>query len=147
MNKPTEVQAVFKAAPALTRRPCHLCGGLTEKSAVLVEVPAWHTSHPGFRVCERCIAAGDLDGRLAENADALVREARDLRGLIGRLKVPTFEQWAQAEQLADAIHGLDLTLQQALAMPAHQQRRILAAHKVRMLGQAPRAVGTNGGAF
>ena len=47
----------------LTRWPCDICGGATEKVSVLCE------SESGERICERCLEANDFDNRLNEFAE------------------------------------------------------------------------------
>jgi hypothetical protein len=76
-------------AGCLTRWPCHVCGGYTEKVSVLAE-----GEH--HRVCESCLQAGDIDARLERFAARLEAQAKDTRGLIGRLQVPTYEAWQAA---------------------------------------------------
>jgi hypothetical protein len=71
-----------------TRWPCTVCGGHTEKVEVLAE-----SEGRGVRVCERCLQCGDIDGHLARHAAELEQEAARLRSLIGRLKVPTYQEW------------------------------------------------------
>ncbi len=78
-----------------TRWPCHVCGGCTEKVAVLAEGPE------GLRVCESCLQAGDIDARLEAQAAALDAGARMTRSLIGRLQVPSFAEWSEAENAAE----------------------------------------------
>jgi hypothetical protein len=80
-----------------TRWPCHVCGGTTDKVAVLAEVEtegAWK----GLRACETCLEAGQakIDERLQAQIAALESQAAELRPLVGRLVVPTFEEWRQA---------------------------------------------------
>lgn len=99
------VVVVLTETNALVRWPCHVCGGCTEKYPVLAEVQ--EGEHEGFRVCETCIKAGDFDSRLLASAERLEREAStsaerlerqasDLRLLVGRLRVPTYKEWAAA---------------------------------------------------
>jgi hypothetical protein len=88
MTKTIEIKLV--PTNVYTRWPCHVCGGCTEKVGVLAE------SEDGTRVCERCLKAGNVDERLEAFAQALENEARLTRGLIGRLKVPTYQQWRDA---------------------------------------------------
>ena len=61
-------------------------------------------SLPVIRVCETCLAAGNIDDRLAEHACELEAEAAALRKLIGRLRVPTYAQWqAQGDRLEQSL--------------------------------------------
>jgi hypothetical protein len=69
------------------RWPCTVCGGLTEKVDVLAE------AH-GVRVCESCLRDGDIDGRLERHAAQLEVDAKQIRGLIGRLRTPTYQAWS-----------------------------------------------------
>ena len=90
----------------LTRWPCTVCGGCTEKVPILAEGRQDLSSgdfHVGeyrtIRVCEHCLHAGEIDARLELNARQLEAQAQLLREIIGRLQVPTFEEWqARYEQ-------------------------------------------------
>jgi hypothetical protein len=72
----------------LTRWPCSVCSGCTEKVQVLAEAGT-----TGIRVCETCLEAGNIDERLERHAKSLEEGAAKTRALIGRLRVPTFAQW------------------------------------------------------
>jgi hypothetical protein len=80
----------------LTRYPCNICGGYTEKVTVLAR------GH-GLLVCERCLEAGadNIDERLERYAAALEAMAAETRALIGRLLVPSYAEW-QAAMAAEA---------------------------------------------
>jgi hypothetical protein len=79
---------------SLTRRPCTVCGGCTEKNHVAAETD-------GICVCETCLKDGRIDERLAKNANGLENYARRVRSLIGRLRVPSYEEWQAEEQFFD----------------------------------------------
>ncbi len=87
-----------------TRYPCTVCGGCTEKVAILAE-GTQRLSDDGesrtVRVCEGCLEGSNglgIDDRLDLHARALEGEAALIRSLIGRLKVPTFAEWCKAER-------------------------------------------------
>ena len=82
------------------RRHCHVCGGMTEKETILCEGKdeAGHT----VRVCETCLAEGNIDARIVAHAERLERIAADTRQLIGRLKVPAYSEWLAARDAHDA---------------------------------------------
>jgi hypothetical protein len=86
-NSPIEIKLV--ETHAYQRLACTVCGGWTEKHSVKAETD-------NILVCETCLEAGNIDERLAENARKLEAYAAAVRSLIGRLRVPSFEQW-QAE--------------------------------------------------
>lgn len=44
-------------------------------------------------MCERCLEDGDLDAKAEAHAEWLEGQAKLTRELIGRLRVPTHEQW------------------------------------------------------
>jgi hypothetical protein len=90
-----------------TRYPCHICGGTTDKVAVLAEVET-EGDWKGLRVCETCLEAGQdkIDERLQAQIAALESQAAELRPLVGRVVVPTFEEWRQAI-VADEAEGAD----------------------------------------
>jgi hypothetical protein len=78
----------------LTRWPCTVCGGCTEKVPILAE--SEYTEGECIRVCERCLEAGDIDSRLRKNAASLRAYADCVESLVGQLIVPTYEQWEAA---------------------------------------------------
>ncbi len=87
-----------------TRWPCTVCGGCTEKVAILAE-GTQQFSDDGevrtVRVCETCLEGGDglgIDARLELRARGLKGQAALTRSLIGRLNVPTFAEWCKAER-------------------------------------------------
>jgi hypothetical protein len=96
----------------LTHWPCHVCGGCTDKFNTLAEVLSGPCQ--GLRVCETCLYAGDIDTRLAWHADELeewgkeeewVKErVKALRGLIGRLQVPSYAEWRAYDDRVDMAH-------------------------------------------
>ena len=92
-----------------TRHPCTICGGCTEKVAILAE----GTQQLGdgdsrtVRVCETCIEGCDgeglppgfgIDYRLDLRARQLEAEAALIRSMMGQLEVPTFAEWCAAER-------------------------------------------------
>jgi len=93
-----------------TRWPCTVCGGCTEKVAILAE-GTQRLSDDGesrtVRVCETCIegCGGEglppgfgIDYRLDLRARQLEAEAALIRSMVGQLKVPTFAEWCKAER-------------------------------------------------
>ena len=76
-----------------TRWPCHACGGNTEKVSILAEVISG--PHKGFRVCESCITDRNFDTSLLKFAERLESQAAATRSLIGRLDVPSEDEWQQ----------------------------------------------------
>ena len=89
-GKPTCSKSNLVETNVLTRWPCHVCGGRTEKEPILCE------ADDGFRVCENCLRDGDLDARLTSHADALINRANELRARVGRIKAPTYAEWLAA---------------------------------------------------
>src|SRR5450755_1815073 len=67
--------------------PCSVCGGSTDKDSVLAEGP------DGLRVCHDCMKDGDFDARLEAHIARKEEHAQFLRTLIGRLQVPTYQEW------------------------------------------------------
>ncbi len=95
--KPTTIKVELVETNFLTRWPCTVCGGCTEKVPILAE------SKTGERVCESCLRAGNIDERLEQYAlvldTAVDTAAAATRSLIGRLSVPTYAEWqARCEQ-------------------------------------------------
>ena len=64
-----------------TRQPC-ICGGYAEKFETVAR-------DEGITVCRECVRDGDIDKRLVRHAERLEAVARDLRSLIGRVKLPS----------------------------------------------------------
>jgi hypothetical protein len=77
----------------LTRRYCHICGGMTEKDYVSCEVT--EGEYEGVRICPRCIESRDLDKQLKKTAKELEKEAEFTRSMIGRLSVPKIDEFNQ----------------------------------------------------
>jgi hypothetical protein len=101
MSGPIKIKLV--TSNFFSRFPCHVCGGRTERVSV-------HAIGPeGLQVCETCLKAGDIDDRLKQYADRLDEMASLTRELIGRLQVPTYQQWATAEKRVNDAYGKDLT--------------------------------------
>ncbi len=101
-TKPISIEMV--ETNFFTRWPCTVCGGCTEKVAILAE-GTQRLSDDGecrkVRVCESCLEGGGglgIDARLDLHARALEGQAALTRGLIGRLKVPAFAEWCKAER-------------------------------------------------
>lgn len=95
--KPPTIKVELVETNFLTRWPCTVCGGCTEKVPILAE------SKTGERVCESCLRAGNIDERLEQYAlvldTAVDTAAAATRSLIGRLSVPTYAEWqARYEQ-------------------------------------------------
>jgi hypothetical protein len=85
-----EIRTRFKSVRLHIHWPCTVCGGQTSGVNVLNESP-----DATVRVCEHCLQAGHVDERLA-------KQAQKTRSLIGRLKVPTYEEWLAEEERVDA---------------------------------------------
>ena len=100
--KPTMIEVELVEAGFLTRWPCTVCGGCTEKVPILAQGRQAFSDDEGYRtirVCENCLQFGELDTRLELHARQMEAEAILLREMIGQLKVPTFAGWqARCEQ-------------------------------------------------
>ena len=86
-----------------TRWPCTVCGGHTEKVAILAEgtLRLPDDGEMTVLVCESCLEGGNglgIDERLDLHVRALEGKAALVRSLIGQLKVPTFAEWCKAER-------------------------------------------------
>jgi ribosome-binding protein aMBF1 (putative translation factor) len=92
-----EIRTRFKSVRLHNHWPCTVCGGQTSGVNVLNESP-----DGTVRVCEHCLQAGHIDERLAIHAQQLEEQAQKTRSLIGRLKVPTYEEWIAEEERVDA---------------------------------------------
>ncbi len=67
---------------------------MTEKVATLAEA---EVPEGIVRVCESCLERGCLNERLECQAAQLEEHAQWIRTLTGRLQVPTFKEWQDAE--------------------------------------------------
>lgn len=86
-----KVRFGFVETRFFTRYPCHICGGVTEKDVIIVEV--LEGEFKGLRICPFCLESGDTDGRLQKHIDRLLSEAEELRSLMGRIEAPTYQEW------------------------------------------------------
>jgi hypothetical protein len=87
---PIKVELVW--TNVVTRWPCTICGGTTEKVSVLAEGPG------GIRVCEQCLECRQFNDHLERNARWHEDEAKRLRTLhdvINRLEIPTYQEWIE----------------------------------------------------
>jgi hypothetical protein len=94
LNSSDKITFELAETTVLRRWPCDVCFDCTEKVSVLCEA----ADGSGLRVCERCLEgqacdAGFIDRKLSESAHCLECQAKETRALIGRLLVPTFQQW------------------------------------------------------
>ena len=104
--KQTTIEVELVESSFLTRWPCTVCGGCTEKVPILAEGRQDLSSgdinvgeYRTIRVCENCLQFGEIDARLELGARQLEAQAQSLREMIGRLRVPTFAEWqARCEQ-------------------------------------------------
>jgi hypothetical protein len=90
-----------------TRYPCTICGGFTDKTAVLCEGEDTVNGGGEVRACEQCLEAGQdqIDARLKEHIVAVEEQAQMLRKLVSQIQVPTFAEWEAAMHLANGIFG------------------------------------------
>lgn len=98
-NDTGPIKIEFVRTRFLTRYECHVCGGNTDKNLVLCEVT--QGPYKGLRVCETCLREGNIEERIARHAYELEQAAEELWRLSGRLVVPTYAEWLEAERAAD----------------------------------------------
>ena len=92
-----EIETHFKTVKQHFHWPCSVCGGHTKGVNVLTQ-----SLDGTVRVCEKCLKEGQIDERLAKHAQRLEEEALKTRSLIGRIKVPSYDEWLAEEQRVDA---------------------------------------------
>lgn len=102
---PNEVIEIKLVNTWYTNHPCTVCGGYTEKHGIVAKTD-------GITVCEECLKIGNIDERLEIHAQRLEAGALFLRNRVGRLRVPTLEQWQAANEYCNAAYGTDLTREQ-----------------------------------
>ena len=80
---------IFKLVESnfLTRYPCHICNGSTEKVPILCEAPG------RFRICETCLKHRNFDECLHTHIKELESFIANLRALVGQIDAPTFETY------------------------------------------------------
>ncbi len=127
----SEIRAELIRTNLYTRWPCHACGGMTEKVGVLCEVPESHSTAARFRVCERCLEAGDLVERMLGYAEVLEKRAIEVRDIASRLRVPSYHDWLHAERLHNALYDEDTTFEEAMAWPVEKQLQSIGAKSLR----------------
>ncbi len=97
--RPVPVELV--ESRTLIRQPCTVCGGCTERVRVVAE--ARNLDHELIvRVCEDCLRHDDIDGRLENTAFFMEANAKYVRGLKGRLVLPTYAQWEKRNDELEA---------------------------------------------
>src|ERR1700733_4757574 len=70
------------------RQTC-ICGGYAEKFETVAR-------DEGITVCRDCVRDRNIDKRLVRHAERHEAVARDLRSLIGRVKLPSAEEYIEA---------------------------------------------------
>ncbi len=109
---------------------------------MLCEVPKSHPTHAGFRVCEKCLKAGDVQQQMLDHADELEQRAKYLRDTASRLQVPTYAEWQYADRVADAVQVLyhttdfEVPTNEVLAWPREQQLEIIARAEAVLVREA-----------
>jgi hypothetical protein len=103
------IEINFVSTNVLTRWHCHVCDGHTEKVEILCE-GVDPRDDAGVRVCERCLQEGNLDQRLEETARRFEAYAARARGMIGRLKAPTYSAWLETCRFAEIRRKADIDI-------------------------------------
>jgi hypothetical protein len=100
-----KIELKLKRTHFFSRWRCAICGGHIEKEEFLVEA---ESGQGIIRACWLCVRGNNGDGkghsineRLAHHAAQLEAEAKRIRDHIGRLKVPTYQEWeAEVKRLS-----------------------------------------------
>lgn len=133
-TKKDEILAVLVEGDSRGFHTCDVCE--SEFTAeVLAEVP---DREGNFTVCPDCIIGDYAEVLLEERADALAHQAKTLRALAGRLKLPSSEELRHAELLVQAVRFVArrrVPLAELLALPAKSQDKLAeAARNLHALG-------------
>ena len=89
-TKPEDIiTAELRPAHPKSSHTCALCGEFFEAGPILASA----THDRIIDVCLNCINWGEPDAGLERRAEELEAHALYLRSLIGRLKLPTHEEW------------------------------------------------------
>jgi transcription elongation factor Elf1 len=110
LKRPDKIVTQFKSVKLHHHWPCTVCGGHTGAVNVLNEAP-----DGAALVCEHCLKDGRIDERLET-------QARETRLLVGRLKVPTYEEWLAEEQRVDATRIAEGEEPSIMAWPSSIRR-------------------------
>jgi hypothetical protein len=96
------IEMKFVQSDFITRWPCHVCGGCTEKVEILVE--GVDESDNEIRICETCLKEREqIDVKLEKHAEYLLDQAAWLRSLIGRINAPSHAEWKAAMEAYNAV--------------------------------------------
>jgi hypothetical protein len=80
------------------RLGCTVCGGTTEKFETVAGAEVDGTT---ILVCRQCLKDGQIDERLRRTVIRIENRAAFFRSLIGRLQVPSYEEWQAHEEKLD----------------------------------------------
>jgi hypothetical protein len=119
---PIKVELVW--TNVYTRWPCTICGGHTEKVAVLAEGPG------GIRVCEQCLKCRNFGEHLEKHARWHEEEAkrlRDLRDVLNRLEAPTYQEWVEEGDRHDAWRA-GCSVEEVRAHREKEERKFAERH-------------------
>jgi antirestriction protein len=97
-NNPTPINVELREDRCGFRLSCTVCGGTTEKFEALAEAEVEGTT---IRVCRGCLKAGQIDERLRGTVAEFENYSAFLRSLIGRLQVPSYEEWQAHDEKLD----------------------------------------------
>jgi hypothetical protein len=105
MGKQTTEKIAFRLVrtAVFTRLPCAICGGETERDAVLCEAAS---DHGTLRICWPCLQCGNFDHHLEQRGQGLASQAAAVRSLIGRIEAPSFAEWEREDRAAADDEGL-----------------------------------------
>lgn len=95
-TKKDKIRFELKETNFLTRWPCDICGGCTEKVPILCEVVTG--PYEGLRICEYCLEAGgeEVNMRLKYYIRTLEQRVYELKSMEGRLDFPKYAEWKAA---------------------------------------------------
>ena len=123
-----EIRAVLVESDSRGYHTCDVCES-NFTAEVLAEVPGRPRS---LTICPSCIIGETAEAHLEERADELTRQAKVLRTLAGRLKLPSREELAHAVHLIQAARFVarrDVPLAELLELPAESQDKLAKAAK------------------
>lgn len=99
----TKITITLKEIPTYSHLSCDTCAGQITDVSTVVEGQA--ADGRRITICERCLLENDNDAGGPDGFDTVLRneieklesQAKVLRGLVGRLEVPTYADWFRAE--------------------------------------------------
>ena len=101
-TKGREIVCTLKITNCYYKHGCSLCGcGSSARHWTVCEGKDPETGK-SITIGEGCLRVGDIDARLRHLAEEYPQDAGWLLGMVGRLRVPSGDEYAEVERAAEA---------------------------------------------